>query len=73
MAVRHVGSPRQEVVQGFWFLIRGFGESACNEFTNLWNATDVRYIDQGWEWELADTGPNEEREVMIRTVLLIAE
>jgi hypothetical protein len=73
MAVRHVSSPRQEVVQRFWLLVRGFGESAGDEFTNLWNATDVRYIDQGWERELADTGPNEQREVMIRTVLLIAE
>jgi hypothetical protein len=73
MAVRHVSSPRQEVVQRFWLLVRGFGESAGDEFTNLRHSTDVRYIDQGWEWELADTGPNEEWEVMIRTVLLIAE
>jgi hypothetical protein len=73
MAVRHVGRTSQEVVQGFWFLIRGFGESACDEFTNLWHATDVRHIDQGWEREFANTGPNEEWEVMIRTVLLIAE
>jgi len=73
MAVRHVSSPRQEVVQRFWLLVRGFGESAGDEFTNLWNATDVRHIDQGWERELADTGPTEEREVMICAVLLIAE
>ena len=73
MAIRHVRRARQEFIQGFRLLIRGFGQASCDEFANLRDAADVCDIDQGREREFADTRPDEERKVMVRAVLLVTK
>ena len=70
LAVRHGGGVREELVQRRGVLVGAFGDAPRDELGDLRDATDVRAVDEVGERELPETGPNEQRQVMVRGVLI---
>ena len=69
----HLRGIREEFVQSGRLLIHAFGDATSDEFGDLRDAADMRTGDKLCEGELTDTGPHEEREVMVRGVLVVAQ
>ncbi|NBV48883.1 MAG: hypothetical protein EBR95_07595, partial [Verrucomicrobia bacterium] len=73
LTIRHPRRIRQEFVQGVGLLISAFRDAAGDELGDLLDPADVRAGDEVGGRELTDAGPDEQRQVMIRAILLVAE
>ena len=73
LAVGHLRGVGEEFVQGFGLLVRGFGDATGDQLGDLRDAADMRAGDEVGERELTDARPDEERQVMVRGVLVEAQ
>ena len=73
LTIRHFGGFGQQLVQRTRLLIRSLGEATGDELGHLRDPADVGAVGQFGERQLADSRPDEQREVMVGRVLVVTQ